>query len=183
MRPGQSPFDPRKNPEQALRLAESMRVQGESKEQQALDREGLGGGGSRAEGVPHGVLDENEDGRPHCNYRRCPRARPLCHLRLVVDGADRRPSCLAYVRSGPGVGNGKGRDREPRPRGDGGRGRYLVVPEFQSISPWVWVRPDLNRSRQHPKLVGFPVGRMTRGPRAQTKLPHGPAGRLEGLRR
>jgi len=43
MRPGQSPFDPRKNPEQALRLAESMRVQGESKEQQALDREGLGG--------------------------------------------------------------------------------------------------------------------------------------------
>ena len=39
-----------------------------------------------------------------------------------------------------------------------------------------WVRPDLNRSRQHPKLVGFPVGRMTRGPRAQTKLPHGPAG-------
>jgi len=38
-----------------------------------------------------------------------------------------------------------------------------------------WVRPDLNRSRQHPKLVGFPVGRMTRGPRAQTKLPHGPA--------
>ncbi len=51
-----------------------------------------------------------------------------------------------------------------------------MVPEFQSISPWVWVRPDLNRSRQHPKLVGFPVGRMTRGPRAQTKLPHGPAG-------
>src|SRR5438034_9888978 len=43
MRPGQSPFDPRKNPEQALRLAESMRVKGESKEQQALDREGLGG--------------------------------------------------------------------------------------------------------------------------------------------
>src|SRR5439155_728125 len=84
--------------------------------------------------------------------------RPLCRLRLVVDGAVRRPSCLAYVRSGPGVGNGKGRDREPRPRGDGGRGRYLVVPEFQSISPWVWVRPDLNRSRQHPKLVGFPVG-------------------------
>src|SRR5439155_2898565 len=39
-----------------------------------------------------------------------------------------------------------------------------------------WVRPDLNRSRQHPKLVGFPEGRMTRGPRAQTKLPHGPAG-------
>src|SRR5712692_4485102 len=24
-----------------------------------------------------------------------------------------------------------------------------------------WVRPDLNRSRQHPKLVGFPVGRKT----------------------
>src|SRR2546430_1917788 len=46
-----------------------------------------------------------------------------------------------------------------------------------------WVRPDLNRSRQHPKLVGFLVGRMMRGPRAQTKLPHGPAGRLEGLRR
>ena len=43
MRPGQSPFDPRKNPEQALRLAESMRVRGDSKEQQALDREGLGG--------------------------------------------------------------------------------------------------------------------------------------------
>src|SRR2546426_1723686 len=36
-----------------------------------------------------------------------------------------------------------------------------------------WVRPDLNRSRQHPKLVGFLVGRDD--PRAQTKLPHGPA--------
>src|SRR2546426_1038709 len=36
-----------------------------------------------------------------------------------------------------------------------------------------WVRPDLNRSRQHPKLVGFLVDRDD--PRAQTKLPHGPA--------
>src|SRR5438876_3359482 len=36
-----------------------------------------------------------------------------------------------------------------------------------------WVRPDLNRSRQHPKLVGFLVSRED--PRAQTKLPHGPA--------
>ncbi len=39
-----------------------------------------------------------------------------------------------------------------------------------------WVRPDLNRSRQHPKLVGFLVSGKTGGPRAQTKLPHGPAG-------
>src|SRR5207245_11750602 len=36
-----------------------------------------------------------------------------------------------------------------------------------------WVRPDLNRSRQHPKLVGFLVD--LDDPRAQTKLPHGPA--------
>jgi len=42
-RPGQSPFDPLENPEQALRLAESMRVGGDSKERDALAREGLGG--------------------------------------------------------------------------------------------------------------------------------------------
>src|SRR2546428_3063855 len=48
-----------------------------------------------------------------------------------------------------------------------------------------WVRPDLNRSRQHPKLVGFLVSGKTGGPRAQTKLPHGPAGSsrmIEGLK-
>src|SRR6266702_1574594 len=39
-----------------------------------------------------------------------------------------------------------------------------------------WVRPDLNRSRQHPKLVGFLAGGQTARPRARTKLPHGPAG-------
>src|SRR2546427_9198898 len=58
-----------------------------------------------------------------------------------------------------------------------------AVKERGGPPPGDWVRPDLNRSRQHPKLVGFLVGRMMRGPRAQTKLPHGPAGRLEGLRR
>src|SRR5207247_7441881 len=59
------------------------------------------------------------------------------------------------------------------------RTAIAVIEEILSGHVRVWVRPDLNRSRQHPKLVGFPVGRMTRGPRAQTKLPHGPAGRLE----
>ncbi len=48
---------------------------------------------------------------------------------------------------------------------------------------WEWVRPDLNRSRQHPKLVGFPAGGETEdGSRIGTKLPHGPAGALERLR-
>ncbi len=40
-----------------------------------------------------------------------------------------------------------------------------------------WVRPDLNRSRQHPKLVGFLVSGKT--------VPHGPAGTsrmIEGLK-
>jgi len=43
-----------------------------------------------------------------------------------------------------------------------------------------WVRPDLNRSRQHPKLVGFLVGGKAASPRTQTKLPHGPAKAVQG---
>src|SRR5438552_18985930 len=70
-------------------------------------------GNSRTGDDTLGVLDENEDGRRDCHYRRCPRARPLCRLRLAVDGADWRPSCLACVRSGLGVGDGKGRDESP----------------------------------------------------------------------
>src|SRR2546422_973863 len=48
-----------------------------------------------------------------------------------------------------------------------------------------WVRPDLNRSRQHPKLVGFLLSGNPGGPPAQAKLPHGPAGSsrmIEGLK-
>ena len=83
------------------------------------------------------------------------------------------------------------------PASEGGRGVPVgtglkLTPELHMVDPagkyvprtWrEWVRPDLNRSRQHPKLVGFLAGGETvGGPRVRTKLPHGPAGALEGLR-
>src|SRR5256885_9209316 len=38
-------------------------------------------------------------------------------------------------------------------------GEAPAMKEGGGPPPGDWVRPDLNRSRQHPKLVGFPVGR------------------------
>src|SRR6266566_6798636 len=71
---------------------------------------------------------------------------------------------VVFRRSGPGTSDGSGALVSSR------------RPEWHPPPGGKWVRPDLNRSRQHPKLVGFLVSGKTGGPRAQTKLPHGPAG-------
>ena len=52
-----------------------------------------------------------------------------------------------------------------------------VLAANDSCGGWAklqWVRPDLNRSRQHPKLVGFPVGQATRGPEPKPSYPTDP---------
>src|SRR5438309_1315727 len=71
---------------------------------------------------------------------------------------------VVFRRSGPGTSDESGALVSSR------------RPEWHPPPGGKWVRPDLNRSRQHPKLVGFLVSGKTGGPRAQTKLPHGPAG-------
>src|SRR6266571_5442377 len=71
---------------------------------------------------------------------------------------------VVFRRSGPGTSDDSGALVSSR------------RPEWHPPPGGKWVRPDLNRSRQHPKLVGFLVSGKTEGPRAQTKLPHGPAG-------
>src|SRR3989442_7100802 len=64
-----------------------------------------------------------------------------------------------------------------------GERSWLLVPSAHGLEPSIrnregdpyrfepevkWVRPDLNRSRQHPKLVGFLLSGKTGGPHAQT---------------
>src|SRR6266705_2549547 len=70
---------------------------------------------------------------------------------------------VVFRRSGPGTSDESGALVSSR------------RPEWHPPPGGKWVRPDLNRSRQHPKLVGFLLSGKTGGPRAQTKLPHGPA--------